>query len=236
MEWKEIKRFYRDHEKWIRMAAMALVVVAALLFFGLNGKNQAEEGLLIENSSATDGALADQPSGEPESEAGVGTGFDLDGSRKQTTGELVVDISGQVVSPGVYRVIRGSRWADVIEMAGGLTAEADIDAINQAEEVVDGQKIYVPAREEGASRYGDAGSYGSGSSYGNAPRAQGSLININTADYETLQQIPGVGPSTASKIIEYRQANGNFAKIEDLMLVSGIGEKTFAKMKDKIRV
>ena len=110
----------------------------------------------------------------------------------------------------------------VIEKAGGLKKNAEMDQINRAEIVTDGQKIVIPAKGETIAASGGAAASG--------------LININTADSTALQEIPGVGPATAEKIIAYRTENGRFASKEDIKNVSGIGEKTYEKMKDKITV
>lgn len=136
--------------------------------------------------------------------------------------DIYVDISGQVKNPGVYKVSDGTRLFEVIELAGGLGTEADPDGFNQAEIVSDGQKVIIPAKGEVNSLPGSQGMTSSG------------LININTADSTALQEIPGIGPATADKIIAYRNENGRFTSKEDIKKVSGIGDKTYEKMKDKI--
>lgn len=120
----------------------------------------------------------------------------------------------------------GTRLYEVVQMAGGLTKDADIDAINQAELVTDGQKILIP----GKANENHSGNTISGTI------SQNGKININHADNMTLQQIPGIGPATAEKIIQYRETNGLFKTIEDIKNIEGIGEKTFKKMEDKICV
>lgn len=136
-----------------------------------------------------------------------------------------VDIGGEVKSPKVVELDDGSRVQDAIDAAGGLTSEADITNLNRAALVNDGDKIYVPAvgDESGAS----------GSTSGGVSTT-GGKVNINTADSEELQTITGVGPATAEKIISYRESNGRFKVIEDIKNVSGIGDKTFDKMKESI--
>ena len=146
---------------------------------------------------------------------------------------IVIDIAGEVAFPGVYALKEGSRIIDAIEMAGGLTYSADVIFINRAEIIYDGSKIYIPSKEEGES--------GVITSFTSTPRRIGmtgvnQLININTASSEELQKIPGVGPSTAEKIISYRLTYGKFNSIEDLINVSGIGNKTLEKMKGYITV
>lgn len=136
--------------------------------------------------------------------------------------KLFIDISGQVNNPGVYEVDSGSRLFQVIEMAGGLTKKAYIDSINQAEAVTDGQKIIIPSID---SKDNDA-----------TKSEESNLININTADASSLQSIKGIGPVTAQNIIEYRENSGPFTTIEDIKKVSGIGDKTFDKLKNSICV
>lgn len=136
-----------------------------------------------------------------------------------------VDIGGEVKSPKVVELDDGSRIQDAIDAAGGLTSDADITNLNRAALVNDGDKIYVPA-------IGDESSSGDGASGGVS--TTGGKVNINTADSEELQTITGVGPATAEKIISYRESNGRFKAIEDIKNVSGIGDKTFEKMKESI--
>lgn len=146
---------------------------------------------------------------------------------------LVVDVSGAVVNPGVYGLKEGARVDDAIQAAGGLADDADISTLNRASLLSDGMKITVP--RQGEAMQGDSlGTEGAQVSSG-ASTAK-SLININTASSEELQTLSGVGPSTADAIVADREENGLFATTEDLMRVSGIGEKKFAKIKDAICV
>lgn len=145
--------------------------------------------------------------------------------------KIVVDIGGEVVSPMVVELDEGSRVGDAIEAAGGVTENADLTDINRAAFVEDGEKIYIPPAEiEGAEGDGD----GSSSGY-QTGRGDGK-ININTADSAQLQELDGIGPATAQKIIDYRKENGRFSSIEDIKNVSGIGDKSFEKIKDRIKV
>jgi competence protein ComEA len=147
-------------------------------------------------------------------------------------GTIMVDVAGAVLKPSVVELPQGSRVFEAVEKAGGLTTEADTRAINQAEILTDGQKIYIPTKQE----IKESGSSGGYSVNADSITGQSGLININTADSASLQAIPGVGPATADKIIGYRNENGKFKKIEDIKNVSGIGDKTFEKMKKKITV
>ena len=137
------------------------------------------------------------------------------------------------MNPGVYELKEGSRVDDAIQAAGGLSEDADTSALNRASLLSDGMKITVPrqgeAAREGSPAVGDA------QVSSDASTAK-SLININTASSEELQTLNGVGPSTAEAIIADREENGLFATTEDLMRVSGIGDRKFAKIKDAICV
>ncbi len=215
---RKCRKLYQTYEKHIKIAVIALVVVTALLLFGGNGE---KEEVVV------------QPPGETQTEEVIETTETTEGDKEQTTqvSELIVDISGCVKTPGVYEISDGTRLHSVIEMAGGLTKDADIDAINQAELVTDGQKILIPAKVDTPN------DGGTGVASGDVMNGlTNSKININQADSTALQEIPGVGPATADKIIQYRDDNGRFQTIEDIKNVSGIGEKTFEKMKDKICV
>ncbi len=149
---------------------------------------------------------------------------------------LTVHVDGAVASPGVY-VVEGElpRVNDAIVAAGGLAEGADTTGLNLAAAVADGDKVHVPLEGEGQPT---APPEPAGSSQASAQGGTTSsgLVNINKASVEELDALPGVGQSTAQAIVDDRDANGAFASIEDLMRVSGIGEKKFEKLKGKICV
>lgn len=157
-----------------------------------------------------------------------------DSKKASAASEVYVDVDGAVVTPGVYRLREGARVAQAIDAAGGLTPEADVAGLNRASKVVDGQKIYVPHVGEQQTVDAVAGSGPGEASVGTSVVSD--LVNINTANAAELQTLSGVGPSMAQSIIDERTKNGPFTSIEDLMRVSGIGEKKFAKIKDCICV
>ncbi len=138
-----------------------------------------------------------------------------------TPGPLVVHIVGAVRSPGVYELPRGARVRDAVEAAGGFAPGADQAALNLAAQLEDGIQLQAAWLESPA----DSG----------APR-QDSLIDINTAAREALEALPGIGPTIAGRIIEYRETHGPFEKISDIALVSGIGPSTYQQIKDLITV
>lgn len=139
--------------------------------------------------------------------------------------KLMIDMKGQVVSPGVYELPAGSRMQDAIDAAGGFTAEADSRAINLALIVVDETSLYVPATGEEAVLPATAQASSAGGS---------SLININLATEAELMELPGIGPSKAAAIVAYRDEAGSFKSPEELTEVTGIGDKTFEQLKDLI--
>ena len=125
--------------------------------------------------------------------------------------------------------------AQAIDAAGGLALEADVTGLNRASKVVDGQKIHVPTVGEQQASIAEAGVDGGASASSGVSGATG-LVNINTASAAELQTLSGIGPSMAQSIIDERTKNGAFSSVDDLMRVSGIGEKKLAKIKDCICV
>lgn len=142
---------------------------------------------------------------------------------------VVVDIGGEVEKPGVYKLDRGSRVADLMLISGGLSVNADREWVeknlNRAKILVDGEKIYIPGKSE-SLKVESLKVLGTTSG----------IININTAGVEELDKLSGVGPAIAQKIIDYREANGGFRNINEIKLVSGIGDSLFEKIKDLIEI
>jgi competence protein ComEA len=139
---------------------------------------------------------------------------------------MIIDVTGEVVSPGVYELPAGSRVIDAIRAAGGAKAKAALSELNLARVIKDGEQIYVDPIYT-------AGSPARVGSKATAPRGP---ININRASASDLDSLDGIGPVIAKRIIAYRTTNGPFTAPEDLLKVSGIGDAKFAQFKEKIRV
>jgi len=225
----ELELFIRDHGDMVKKALLPASVAFALIFFWVSG---GEPELAAEEGPGSEMEVSESSFQNPEGEDGG------DGSDYASEGDIYVDIGGEVVNPGVYQVPAGTRLFQVVEQAGGLKDSADTDSINQAERVMDGQKIIIGSREESSPYYTGSRSFG-GSAGGERSMAvreteDGYVVNLNLAELDELQLLPGVGPSTARKILDYREENGPFSKIEDIKNISGIGEKTFENLKEFI--
>ncbi|KPL87989.1 hypothetical protein SE16_10775 [Ardenticatena maritima] len=150
-----------------------------------------------------------------------------------TLAPLTVYVSGAVHAPGLYTVPPNSRIADAIAAAGDFSSDAVPEAINLALPLADGMHIHVPAQGEADAP--PVVSSGSGAPSGQASAASG-LVNINTATVAELDTLPGIGPSIAQRIIDYREQNGAFQTVDELKNVKGIGDKTFAEIAPLVTV
>lgn len=155
-------------------------------------------------------------------------------SSSESGSTIFVHVCGKVNDPAVYEFENGARVVEAIEKAGGFMENAATDYLNLAKELSDGEKIYVPDKEEAAGLKPQNEGIAAESS-GNVVSAD-SRININTASKEELLSLKGIGDSRAQDIINYRTENGKFAAIEDIMKVPGIKQGAFNKIKDNIRV
>ena len=149
--------------------------------------------------------------------------------------KIKIHIAGAVNKEGLYELEEEQRIADAIEIAGGLKNDADLSDINLASKLEDGMKIYIPTINENTNENTNTQNINSTKN----PNTQGRTtdkININTASQSELDTLPGIGPSTALKIIKYREENGKFKSIEDIKEVSGIGESKYEQIKDLIKI
>ncbi|MGE7666552.1 helix-hairpin-helix domain-containing protein [Ureibacillus composti] len=151
--------------------------------------------------------------------------------------QVIVDVKGAVKFPGVYQLTSEERVIDAITYAGGYLEEAETRYINHAQKLLDEMVIYIPKKGESLDEMQSIGQGVHSTSFdSNASPTSGKLVNLNTADETALSTLPGIGPSKAQAILAYRDENGSFKSIDELKNVSGIGEKTFEKLKDSIVV
>ena len=155
----------------------------------------------------------------------VNTKEDLPEIKDILIGTIVIYISGEVNNPGVYELNEGARVVDAVEAAGGFTQYANQNAINLAAKLTDEQHILIYNLDENTP-----------SLLVSSEQNQNNIININTATAQELQALSGIGPSIAENIIKHRQARGGFGSIEEIINVSGIGEKMFESIRDRIIV
>ena len=206
-------------------------------------KKQAES----DGSDAGNGTGSD--SGKHTSDADIDNGSEAVSDKEMQQAMIYVDVCGAVANPGVFQLAAGSRVFQAIEAAGGYLPEAAQTCVNRAGVLTDGQQLYILTQEEMERQGLDPaeivkasdgqmnGSAGTGQNTGmTAQVQQDNRININTADEAQLTTLTGIGATRAQAIIAYREENGPFAAIEDIMNVQGIKEGTFAKIKDEIVV
>lgn len=204
----------------IIVIAIAGIVAIGIMYFIYN-KNQVKEDINIENEILVNNVSTNENN----------TNDDI----------VIIHITGSVKNPGIVKLKEGSRIEDAIEAAGGLTEIADITKVNLAYVVEDGTKIKIPSASE--EDIGDEDIIDSKSGDNiiieeNTLSSNNSTqtININKATEKEFETLPGIGPSLASKIIEYRNQNGKFESIEDIKNVNGIGDNKYEKIKDLITV
>jgi competence protein ComEA len=150
---------------------------------------------------------------------------------------LSVHVAGAVRRPGLYRLSSGSRVDDALRAAGGSLPRADLDRLNLAAKLIDGQKVLVTRRGEPAPLDAAAVTSAEWGAAGASGTAEvGEPIDLNTADLAALDALPGIGPATARAILEERTRRGGFRSARDLLRVPGIGEGRFARLKDRVRV
>ena len=236
-------RKFNNKQKIIVLIILFIVIILGFMFLykmfyvedeEIIVENETEENQNVENEEDKQDA---NTSSDKESRIGI----------LNSKNTITVHVVGEVNSPGVVTLNEGARIIDAINAAGGKTEDADLSKVNLAYIVEDGVQIYIPSITE-TSKIGenseneikyireDAGEgiiLTSASEENNEKQIK---VNINTANLEKLQTLPGVGESTAKKIIEYREKNGKFSKIEDIKNVSGIGESKFNTLKDSITV
>lgn len=193
--------------------------------FWLNSLTEDQSGQQIPKQAIVEQELAEAGDGKP-----------LPEKESMVSAEIAIDVKGAVTMPGIYVMTDGGRVNDVINKAGGLTENANVEAINLAQKLQDEMVVYVPEIGEEISIGLTASSSPNlaGGTAGNSE--QKTQININEADTAGLQELPGIGESKAQTIIDHRETEGLFKTVEELKNVSGIGDKTFEKLEPFITV
>lgn len=218
----------------ISIIIILVLMVCVIVYYIYTVLGKAQDYDLIEENSTISDSLVD------DKKENFNIENDLTVYPEEKT--ILIHVSGQVKNNTVVELPAESRIKDAIEAAGGLTKEADLTNINLAYILEDGEKIYIPKKGEKIDEE-DVGVVGVGQTETSAPTVRSSSlsnksskININKATQTELESLPGVGPSTAQKIIAYREESGKFTSVEDIKNVSGIGSAKYEKMKEFISV
>lgn len=153
-----------------------------------------------------------------------------------TPQRVLVHVAGAVVNPGVVELVEGARVLDALARAGGAADDAELSAVNLARVVVDGEQIVVPRVGEVPAATSGAPGSGGATGGGAGGGAGAGLVNLNVADAAALQTLPGVGPALAARIIAWRDENGPFRSVDELLAVSGIGDKTLEGFRELVTV
>ena len=224
-----IREWLACHKQEVIRFAVLFMFIALCLFglgrliYGSTAGTDTGELLLDETYLAVSAAESNQSPEQPEESEPVQE-------------IIIVDIKGAVKNPGVYRAEADMRVIDIIDLAGGLSETADADTVNLSQRVADQMVIYIPAVGEETDRPITVAENPLAEQESGNGVAETEKVDINTADAVLLQTLNGIGEKKAALIIAYREENGSFQTIEDIMEVSGIGEKTFEGLKDLITV
>lgn len=243
---------------------MAVVVLVAAAVFGVRVLRAQADAAPVPISAtsapraaSTPSATGSRGSGERPSEgssrptgAAGASGAPVAASAGAGAGAttVVVQVAGQVVRPGVVTLPAGSRVNDAVAKCGGTRPKADLTSVNLARPLVDGEQIVVTAvgapaaarpstsASAGAAPGGSRGPGGSGAAHGSGTASSSSPVDLNTADEATLDALPGVGPVMAKRIVEWRTQHGRFSSVDELGEISGVGEKTLARLTPLVKV
>jgi competence protein ComEA len=201
-------------------------IAVALLFIGARAvRGEGGEGggssTYADYSSDSEGGYEDEGGSGEDSESEEGT-FSVEGSG----GDVVVDVTGAVAKPGVYRLPEGSRVDEAVQRAGGATGKAELDSLNLAARLADGQQVVVPERVAGAPPGAPAAA---------AAGAEEGPISLSTATAAELDTIDGIGPVTAEDIIKFREEHGGLSSVDQLDEISGIGPATMEALRERLQ-
>lgn len=242
----EGKQKLQDLLAWLMDKKMYIVVVllAAGGFYYANRQPAADNSALLSSSQS----MSENSGQSLQSSSVSSVAASASSAASAANAEVVCDISGAVKHQGVYRLKNGARLEDLIEKAGGLTKDAQLQAINRSQLLKDQDKVYILGKGDkteaaqtansaaASSPSASASASASSVSSSASGAASGDLINLNTATASDLQKLNGIGEKKAEQIIAYRQEKGSFKSIDELKEVSGIGDKTFVAIKDQLTI
>ena len=243
----------RIHVSWQAVVAFVVVLLFAAVVFAVRVARADQTstsrpvgsaapagvvGRSLPSAFATTGGTG--PAAPPPSESVAAGGGGSGAGSKAGLATIVVHIVGQVARPGVVTVVSGARVVDAITLAGGPLPGADVQQVNLARTLVDGEQVSVPKPGETIPAAGAAGAAGGvadgGARVGAAAGVAGALIDLNGADVATLDGLPGVGPVLAQRIVDWRTEHKRFTTVDELGEVSGIGDKLLSQIRPKVRV
>ena len=238
-------------KKYWKIAAAAVFLTAAGVVFWLSGEMGGEPlptvpsetaGSAVLEGTVHDGAASENPASEnPMLGSSAYEDVSLEGTKKAAAVSeteamapaFVVHVCGEVANPGIYELPAGSRIYEAVKAAGGFTENAAEESVNLASPIEDGVQIRIYSKEEAETLAAGAAPFDGFEASGEGKEP---VVNLNTATKEELMTLSGIGESRAEDIIRYREENGGFQNIEDIMKVSGIKDAAFQKIKDRITV
>lgn len=229
-----------------RITACLSACLMGIFLVGCGAENtvyleRTTEEVAGEASSEDDVSAEDEASAKADMSSKDIEGMEQESAKPlEETGSCYVYVCGAVCKPGVYELPVNGRIYEAIELAGGLTEEACLESLNQAEQIVDGQMIRVLTREEAADQavnlsLGDTGTESDMTAASDSSEDDG-LIDLNTASASELMTLPGIGQSKADSIIAYRESKGGFSSISEIMNIDGIKEGVYNRIKEYIKV
>lgn len=238
MDWEKVKNFIAQYKLYF---AVVLVLLVLIIVMWTRKETQKDE--LIDFNEDKSAAFANKESLDND----VNDKEQVKAAAKKQVIDkpqnVTCDISGAVKNQGVYTLKKGARLNELITAAGGLKTNAQIKNVNRALILNDQDKIRIPYKGEKITKKAIVESYSSDSAEPNSAEvasdtsvAENNKVNINTADAAQLQKLNGIGEKKAQQIISYRQKNGQFKAVDELKQVSGIGDKTFAGLKDQLEI
>ena len=225
-----MKDKFLKYKKIGLISVLVIVIISALIIYNISGFNEL-------NKNNNESIFVDEENIDNEEDfqksSHVGDNKEIEGNtnNRLQSKTIIVEIKGQVMKPDVYTLDENAIINDLINLAGGVTENADLSSINRAKKLQNHEMIYIADKNQSNNSQESVKSSGEASS-----SVSQSLVDINTATVEQLKTLNGIGDSKAESIIEYREQNGGFKSVEEIKNVTGIGEKMFEKIKDKITI